>query len=253
MRETKRALRLILAIGLLAITIPAYGQEITGNISGAVTDPTGAAVPGAKAVVTNTLTGVDRTTTTTSAGVFFFTALPTGDYRLTVEKEGFRRSETTGIHLSVNDKLSFPVVLSLGAVTESVTVESTAVRLQTETGEVSNLISNTSMDRMPLNGRNFSQLVDMVPGVVPDSGRLTTGGTAVSVNGNLSVSNYFMIYGTFDMDNGSNNGLLVTPSVDSIEEFKILRNNYSSEFGSATGAIVNVVTKSGTREFHGSL
>src|SRR2546425_66472 len=125
MWNTKRALRLLLAVGLLA-----YGQEITGNISGTVTDPTGAAVPAAKALVTNTLTGVERSTTTTVAGVFFFTALPTGDYRLTVEKEGFKRSETTGIHLSVNDKLSFPVVLSLGAVSESVTVESAAVQLQ---------------------------------------------------------------------------------------------------------------------------
>jgi hypothetical protein len=109
---------------------------------------------------------------------------------LTVEKEGFRKSETTGIHLSVNDKLSFPVTLSLGAVTESVTVASTVVQLQTETGEVSNLISNTAMDRMPLNGRTFSQLVDLVPGVVPDAGRLAAGSTSASVNGNLSNSNF---------------------------------------------------------------
>jgi outer membrane receptor protein involved in Fe transport len=246
----------VLFVVCLASTAPArlYGQEITGNISGTVTDTTGAAVPDAKVVVLNVATSAERATTTTSAGIFFFTSLAVGDYRITIVKDGFKKSEITGIHLDVNDKLTFPVKLEVGAVTESVTVTGEAPLLQTESAEVSNLVGNAQMKALPLDGRNFSQLVDLVPGVAPDNGRIQGGGdTAVSVNGNLSNSNLYLVDGTFDQDNGNNGNLNVTPSVDSIEEFKILRNNYSAEFGEATGAIVNVVTKSGGKDFHGSL
>lgn len=241
-------------IGIL-LTCPASlrSQETTGNISGSVTDSTGGTVPDANVVVTNVLTGADRSTTTTSAGIFFFTNLAVGDYQLTVQKTGFKTSEITGIHLNVNDKLTFPVKLELGSANESITVTGETQLLQTESAEVSNLIGNAQMKALPLNGRNFAQLVDLVPGVAPDNGRIGAGDTAVSINGALSNSNLYLVDGTFDMDNGSNGDLLVAPPVDSIEEFKILRNNYSAEFGEATGAIVNVVTKSGGKDFHGSL
>ena len=254
MSRTRVVLSLLTAC-VLTTTILAYGQEITGNISGTVTDPSGAAVAEAKTVVTNVLTGAERSTTTTSAGFFYFTSLPVGDYMLTVEGRGFKKSQTNGIHVNVNDKLGFKIVLQVGAATETITVSSEAIPvLQTESGEVSNLVGNRQMESMPLNGREFTQLVDLVPGVAPDNGRVARGGdTAVSVNGNLSNSNLYLVDGTFDEDNGSNAGLMVTPSVDSVEEFKILRGNYSAEFGEATGAIVNVVTKSGGQQFHGSL
>src|SRR5215831_897908 len=240
----------VLLLGL-ASSLPA--QEITGNISGTVTDPSGSAVPDAGVVVTNIGTGVERSTTTTSAGIFFFTDLPVGYYQLAVSKSGFKKSETTGIHLNVNDKLAFPIMLILGAVNDTVTVTSEAATLQTESAEVSNLVGNEQMKALPLNQRDFGQLVDLVPGVAPDNGRVGINDTAVSVNGNQSNSNLYLVDGTFDEDNGSNAGIMVRPSVDSIEEFKILRNNYSPEFGEATGAIVNVVTKSGGKDFHGSL
>src|SRR5262249_57005890 len=136
---------------------------------------------------------------------------------------------------------------------DTVTVTSEAATLQTESAEVSNLVGNEQMKALPLNQRDFGQLVDRVPGVAPDNGRVGINDTAVSVNGNQSNSNLYLVDGTFDEDNGSNAGIMVRPSVDSIEEFKILRNNYSPEFGEATGAIVNVVTKSGGKDFHGSL
>ena len=255
MFKEERVLLLLLVGSLLTAMVPAdlYSQEITGNISGTVTDPSGAVIPDAKVVVKNDLTGAQRSTTTTTAGVFFFTSLPTGDYRLTVEKTGFKTSETTGIHLSVNDKLNFPIMLEVGETTQTVSVTGEAVALQTETGEVSNLVGNAQMAALPLNGRYFGQLVDLVPGVAPDDGRISGNSTAVSFNGNLSNSNLYLVDGQFDMDNGNNGDTMVTPSVDSIEEFKVLRNNYSAEFGEATGAIVNVVTKSGTQDFHGSL
>jgi outer membrane receptor for ferrienterochelin and colicin len=154
--------------------------------------------------------------------------------------------------VNVNDKLTVKVKLGVGAVTESVTVTSEVVVLQRESAEVSNLIGNDQMKSLPLNQRDFGQLVDLVPGVAPDNGRVGINDTSVSVNGNQSNSNLYLVDGTFDEDNGNNGSFLVKPSVDAIEEFKILRNNYSPEFGEATGAIINVVTKSGGQNFHGS-
>jgi len=234
-----------------AAALPA--QEITGNISGTVTDSSGAGIPDANVVLINTATGAERSTTTTSGGIFFFTSLPVGDYQLTVSKTGFKKSETAGIHLNVNDKLNFSISLSVGAVNDVVTVTTEAPVLQTESAEVSNLVGNNQMKALPLNQRDFGQLVDLVPGVAPDNGRVGINDTSVSVNGNQSNSNLYLVDGTFDEDNGNNGGIMVRPSVDAIEEFKILRNNYSPEFGEATGAIVNVVTKGGGKDFHGSL
>ncbi|TAM84437.1 MAG: hypothetical protein EPN47_01840 [Acidobacteria bacterium] len=236
----------------------ALAQETTGSIQGTVADPSGAVIPAAQVVVTNRQTNNQRTTTTTNAGLFNFTSLPIGDYDLKVTKEGFRQYVQSKIHLDVNDKLNFQIGLTVGAVTQTVTVAGAAPLLQTASGEVSNLVGASQMQALPLNGRDFNQLVDLAPGVAPDNGRVSSGeglfsNTAASVNGSLSNSNTFLVNGMYNEDNGSNANLLVTPSVDSIDEFKILRNNYSAEFGTGTGAIVTIVTKSGTREFHGDV
>ena len=233
-------------------------QETTGSILGTVTDPSGAVIPGAQVVVTNLQTNNQRTTVTTGAGLFNFPNLPIGDYDLKISGQGFKQYVRSKIHLDVNDKLNFRIALTVGAVTQAVTVTGAAPILQTASGEVSNLVGSTQMQALPLNGRDFNQLVDLAPGVAPDGGRVgggvgTNSDTAVSVNGAQSNSNTFLVDGMYNEDNGSNANLLVTPSVDSIAEFKILRNNYSAEFGTGTGAIVTIVTKSGTRQFHGSV
>jgi outer membrane receptor protein involved in Fe transport len=233
-------------------------QEITGTIAGAVTDDTGAVVPEATVTLTSTRTAASRTVSTTTAGVFSFNNLPIGDYQLSVQKTGFKDYQLNAIQLHVDDKLNFPIVLKLGAVSEKVVVSAQASQLQTETAEVSNLVGTKQMLALPLNGRDFNQLVELVPGVSPDNGSVGGGtglfsDTSISVDGNESNSNLFLIDGEYDMDSGGNGNLLVTPSVDAIEEFKILRNNYSAEFGGATGGIINVITKSGTQMFHGSL
>jgi hypothetical protein len=235
-----------------------FAQETTGSILGTVTDPSGAVIPGAQVVVTNRETGNQRNTVTTGSGLFYFTILPIGDYDLKVSKAGFKQYLHGKIHLDVNDKLNFRITLPVGAVTQAVTVTSEAPILQTASGEVSNLVGSAQMQALPLNGRDFNQLVDLAPGVAPDNGRVSGGvgtnsDTAVSVNGAQSNSNTFLVDGMYNEDNGSNANLLVTPSVDSISEFKILRNNYSAEFGTGTGAIVTIVTKSGTRQFHGDV
>ena len=161
-------------IGCLAAAA-LQAQEITGNISGTVTDPSGSVIPGASVTATNTGTGAQRVTQTTSAGVFFLNNLPVGNYKLSVESTGFKRYEASNIRLDVNDRLNFTVHLEIGAVTEAVEVSASAAQLQTETGEVSNLIGSAQTQAMPLNGRVFSQLVDLVPGVVSENGRVGVG------------------------------------------------------------------------------
>jgi Carboxypeptidase regulatory-like domain/TonB-dependent Receptor Plug Domain len=251
----------VVVVGLLTIAflpVRSLAQETTASISGMVTDPSGAVIPEAAVKATNIATGAQRTTTTTQAGVFFFVRLPIGDYKLSVEKNGFKKQEQTGIHLDVNDKLNLNITLQVGAVTQSVTVTGAAPLLSTQTAEVSNLVGAEQTQALPLNGRAFNQLVDLVPGVAPDNGRVGGGvgldsDTAASVNGAQSNQNIFLVDGVYNEDNGSAANLLVTPSIDSLDEFKILRNNYSAEFGGGSGAIVNIVTKSGTQQFHGDL
>jgi hypothetical protein len=248
--------KLSLLLTLFVMALP--GQEITGNISGSVTDPSGSVIPGATVTATNTGTGVARTTQTTSAGVFFLNNLAVGNYKLSVESTGFKRYEATNVRLDVNDRLNFGIKMEIGAISEAVEVSAAAVQLQTETGEVSNLIGAAQTAAMPLNGRVFSQLVDLVPGVVAESGRVGGGtgldsDTNVAINGSQSNSNLWLIDGQNNMDIGSNAGNVVTPPLDALEEFKVLRNNFSAEFGQVTGGVINVITKSGTKDFHGSV
>jgi hypothetical protein len=232
-------------------------QETTGNISGTVTDPTEAAIAGAAVKVTNTGTGAVRTAATSEAGVFFVNNLPVGSYKLTVEMQGFKTYETTRIALNVTDRLNFAVRMQLGETSDRVEVSAAAAQLQTESGEISNLVGATQTQAMPLNGRVYSQLVELVPGVVSENGRVGGGtgissDTTVSINGNQSNSNLWLLDGQNNMDIGSNAQNVVTPPLDALEEFKVLRNNFSAEFGNVTGGVVNVVTKQGTQDFHGS-
>ncbi|MGH9712381.1 MAG: carboxypeptidase regulatory-like domain-containing protein [Candidatus Acidiferrales bacterium] len=248
----------ILIAGLfVSLGVSSHAQEITGTISGTVSDSSGGVVPDATVSVASVRTGSTRTTTTTQAGVFFFTSLPLGGYQLTVEKSGFEKYQLNSIQLHVDDKLNFAIKLQVGTVAEKVTVTAQASQMQTETAEVSNLVGTQQMLALPLNGRDFNQLVDLVPGIAPDNNKVGNGtglfsDTSVSVDGNLSNSNLYLIDGEYNLDSGANGNLLVTPSVDAIEEFKVLRNNYSAEFGGATGGVVNVITKSGGQSFHGS-
>ncbi len=248
----------IILLITLALAAALPGQEITGNISGTVTDPAGSVIPKANVIATNTGTGAVRTTQATSAGVFFLNNLAVGNYTLSVEAAGFKKHETSGIRVDVNDRLSFAIKMEIGAVSESVEVSAAAVQLQSETAEVSNLIGSAQTQAMPLNGRVFSQLVDLVPGVVSENGRVGGGtgldsDTNVAINGSQTNSNLWLIDGQNNMDIGSNAGNVVTPPLDALEEFKVLRNNFSAEFGQVTGGVINVVTKAGTKNFHGSV
>ena len=233
-------------------------QEITATLSGTVSDSSGAAVPDAKVTALRLESGLKRETSTSDAGVFFFNSLPVGAYKITIEKAGFKTTEAASISLHVNDKLDLPITLEVGQVSDKVIVSGETPLLQTESAELSSLIGSRQINDLPLNGRDFNQLVDLVPGVAPDNGRINGGvglfsDTSVSVSGSQSNSNLYLVDGEYNLDSGGNGNLLVTPSVDAIQEFSILRNDYSSEFGGATGGVINVVTKSGGQSFHGTV
>jgi len=246
-----------LALGLVFWPAFADAQRITGTIRGTVTDPSQAVVAGAKVTVKGEETGLTRTTTTNSEGNYLFAELPVGAYRVDVEASGFRSAAQTKIGLSVAETRPVDFQLTTGDVTESVTVEANAVQVQTLGGEIAGLVTGEQARELPLNGRNFMQLTLLMPGVnaleglnVRDKG--LSGGSDISVSGGTTTSNMWMVDGANNNDVGSNRTILVYPSIDSIEEFKIQRNNYGAEFGQAGGAQVNLVTRGGTNQWHGS-
>lgn len=240
-----------------AFVLTAIAQTITGTISGSVHDQNEGVIPNAMVTVTNTLTGNKRQLPTNAVGLFVFNSLPVGDYKLMVEVPGFKTYNAQGIRLDVSDRLHLIVRMEVGETAQTITVQSEAGELQTETADLSNLVEPAQIQNLPLSGRVYSQVLDLFPGISAESGRLGAGtglsaDTGVSINGGQSNSNVWMVDGVSNMGLGSNNGNAVTPSADSIEEFRVLRGNYSAEYGGATGGIVNVVTKAGTQEFHGS-
>jgi hypothetical protein len=238
-------------------------SSTTGNITGTVRDPQGAAVPKAEVTITDEKTGASRTVSATEDGFYNATSLPAGVYSISTAPAGFKKTITTSVELHVNENKTVNLDLQVGQVTETVTVTSEAAPVELRSGEVSSLISEKQVTELPLNGRNYAQLALMVPGVSPVTqagagGAFATNGTGLnagvdmSVNGNQSNSNLWTVDGVNNMDVGSNRTLLVFPSIDSIQEFRVERNSFSAEFGQAQGAVVNLITKGGSNDFHGS-
>ncbi|MDQ3803957.1 MAG: carboxypeptidase regulatory-like domain-containing protein [Acidobacteriota bacterium] len=232
-----------------------------GTISGTVRDPQGAAVPRAEVVIEEETTGQTRTVRTDEDGEYSAPSLPVGRYSLSVAPQGFKRTVAPGIELHVNDRLVVDITLEVGLVSETVTVTGAATLVETESGKVSSLIAEKQVTELPLNGRNYAALVTLVPGLSApnEGGAFATRGTGldshvdVSVNGNQSNANMWTVDGVNNMDVGSNATLLVFPSIDSIQEFRVERNSFSAEYGQAQGAVINLVTKGGSNEFHGTL
>ena len=242
---------------LLLLAVPAMAQRTTATIRGVVSDPTNAVVSGAKVTIKNEDTGLTRSGTTNASGIYTFQDLPVGSYRLDVEYPGFKGESRSKIVLNVADNKSLDVQLTTGNVTETVNVETPAVSVSTTGGEVAGLITGEQVRELPLNGRNFLQLATLMPGVsapdqlnVKDKGLL--GGSDLSVSGAAVTANMWTVDGANNNDVGSNRTILVYPSVEAIEEFKIHRNSYGAEYGQAAGAQINIVTRGGTNEFHGS-
>jgi len=234
----------------------ALAQETTGNIAGHVTDPSGAAVIGAQITISDPERGFQRTFQTTGEGTYTATLLPSGTYTLTVESTGFKKYVQEGVVVNVNDRRAIDVALETGQVSETVNVSSDAPLIQ-EGPTQQGLVNGNQIRQLPLNTRNFAQLATLSAGVTSgSSGQLGFGALSVvslSINGGRTSAVNYLVDGARNVDTGSNLTLLTVPSVDAISEFTILTSNYAPEFGRNGGGVINVVTRSGTNDFHGTL
>ena len=237
--------------------------SITGSISGVVTDKSGAVVSGAKVVATNTQTGVQTEATTEGKGFFSLPALPVGTYNVEITAAGFKSFTTTGLKVDANSALRADASLEVGATSERVEVSSEAVHVETQSTQMGEVITGKNMTAVPLNGRSYTDLLALQPGVSPYSatdtgtpgvsdrpvdGGLNSGNQ--SVNGQREAANGFMVNGS-NVEEGKNNGASIIPNLDSIAEFRIITNNFDAEYGNYSGGQVNVVTKSGANKWHG--
>jgi hypothetical protein len=258
-----QTLLLLLGLGLFSAGVHAQSSTV-GSISGTVEDPQGAAIPNAEVTIKEDSTGQSRTVRTNDDGFYSAPSLPAGRYTISTGPQGFKTTVNTGVELHVSERLVVDLILQVGDVSETITITSEAAPVETRSGEVSSLITEKQVSELPLNGRNYAQLALMVPGVSPVTqsgagGAFKTGGTGLdsgvdmSVNGNASNQNMWTVDGVNNMDVGSNRTLLVFPSIDSIQEFRVERNSFSAEFGQAQGAVINLITKGGGNEFHGTL
>jgi hypothetical protein len=260
MKKTTLSLCLLLVLGASAV----FAQEVTGSIVGTIQDATGAGVPGASITVTNTdRNAVVRNAQTDGSGNYSAPLLPIGHYSIAVEAKGFKKSIRQNIEVNVNDKLTIHINLELGDVQQEVTVESSPVQVELQTSAAQSLISGTQIRELALNTRNYEQLVRLMPGVVftgigdqtylgvsnPFSGQSNQ--VAFAMNGGRTSQNNWTIDGADNVDRGANLTLLNYPSVDAIDEFRVLRGEYSAEFGRNASGMVNVITKSGTNQLHG--
>jgi hypothetical protein len=249
----------------LGVSAAVHAQvTTTGNINGTVRDPQGNAVPKAEVTATEESTGSSRNATADESGTYTFSALPPGRYTVSTAPQGFKKTVNSGVELHIGDRLTVDLQLEVGNVNEVVTVTGETQQVETSSSEVSSLVTSKQVTELPLNGRNYAQLVTLVPGISPVTqagagGAFGTGGTGLdshvdmSVNGNGSNTNLWTVDGVNNMDVGSNATLLVFPSIDSIQEFRVERNSFSAEYGQAQGAVINLITKGGGNEFHGTL
>ncbi|MGH9327613.1 MAG: TonB-dependent receptor domain-containing protein [Terriglobia bacterium] len=243
---------------VLVIGTPLLWASVGGSISGRVADPSGAVVPGATVVAMNTETGIKRTVRTDAAGFYAFPALPIGHYQIEVQKTGFKGYSATGLVINVNSALRVDATLQVGSVSEAVTVSATAVHVETQSTLMGDVIGTSRIMTMPLNGRSYTDLLALQPGVVPESsGAYSSPAVSGGLDaGNLSISgqregaNGFMVNGGY-AEEGVSGGTSIVPNLDSIAEFRVITNSSDAEYGNYSGGLINVITKSGTNQFHG--
>ena len=264
MRTLQRFLPALLLVFFLGSVVVWAG--ITGSISGIVTDSSGSVVPKVSVTATETGTGVQSIIQTDGSGFYSFPDLPIGNYDVVIRQPGFKTYTKTGVHIDANSAIRLDVKLELGEVTEKVTVTTDAVQVETQSTQMGEVINSQKMTAVPLNGRDFTDLLSLQPGVVPSqyaaqstglddrtvSGSNNLNAGNQSINGQREAANGFMINGA-NVNEGKNNGTAVIPNLDSIEEFRIITNNFDAEYGNYSGGQVNVVTKSGANQIHGDL
>ena len=244
---------LLLFLGLLVVQASAQQATIVGT----VTDPSGAAVPNAKVTLTQLETGTVRNVVTNNDGQYIVPDLGIGHYTVKVDATGFKRVEQSNITLAVGDRNRYDFKLEIGSAQEQVTVEAAAVGVQTESGEVSNVITGSQVENLATNGRSIYSLVNLTTGASSLQMDFQTptpvGGDAmVSFNGQRDGHNLYMLDGGEDLDRGGGGTFSVMPSIESIAEFRQLTSNYSADYGLSSAATMTTVLKSGTKTFHAS-
>ncbi|HZQ53615.1 MAG TPA: carboxypeptidase regulatory-like domain-containing protein [Bryobacteraceae bacterium] len=246
-----------LALFLLFIFPAAlWPQQPTAQITGLVTDPTNAPVPGATIDVVNTATGVVAHTSSNDSGNYLFPVLNPGTYNITVHKEGFDQITRNGIELVVSQIARVDFKLQVGSTTQSIEVSAAAPALESSSASLGQVIDTKPIEDLPLNGRNFLQLARLSIGVLgPKPGDRTASGGSFVANGVRSQLNNFMLDGVDNnekiVDQQSSSPVVIQPSVDALQEFKVETNNFSAQYGYSAGAVVNATIKSGTNQFHG--
>lgn len=261
----------LLMIAFVVIGSPFAWGGVTGSISGVIHDSSGAVVPGVQVVAHNTQTGLQWSTTTDDHGFYSLQALPVGTYDIQADKVGFRGYRQAGIVLNVNAAITADVSLQVGKVVESVTVNSTAVHVEQTSTQMGEVIDSQKITEVPLVTRSYTDLLTLQPGVASVASGLSggTSGTFVSlgfainlVSGDLNAGNY-SVNGMREASNGfllngatveetAVHGAAAIPNLDSIDEFRIITNNFDAEYGNYAGGQINVITKSGTNQFHGN-
>jgi Carboxypeptidase regulatory-like domain/TonB-dependent Receptor Plug Domain len=254
--KSVRAKLLGLSVVVAFLSLLCFGQNITASLTGTVTDPSGAIVSGASVTLHNDDTNSDVVTVKTdSNGAYTASELPLGTYTVTVQGQGFKKFIANGVALHVGEHRALNMKLEVGGVAEEVTVTASTVPIQTASAAQDTTITGTQIRELQLNNRNFEQLLMLEPGVangLPDQvGFGIENTTSVSVNGARSSANNWTVDGTDINDSGSNATLLNVPSVDALSEFTLERSTYDAQYGRSGGGQVNVVTKSGTSQFHG--
>lgn len=242
---------------LFATSLCASAQQITGSIRGTVTDPTDAVVQNAQVTARQVETGLTRTTATNHSGAYVLLELPVGHYEVQVEAQGFQKYVQEGITLNVNQTAIIPVRLLVGADTARIEVQADAQLIQATVSSLGQTVEQREVLDLPLDGRNFTQLGVLQPGVVPltpgleEAGGSLREGQAYAVNGQRPESNNFLIDGANNF-NGVDGGFVLKPPVDAITEFRILTHNASAEFGNSLGSTTNIITRAGSNTFHGA-
>ncbi|MGC1423276.1 MAG: carboxypeptidase regulatory-like domain-containing protein [Terracidiphilus sp.] len=246
----------VMLIMLVAVPAAMHAQAYYGSIVGNVTDSSGAAIVGAKVDATASGTGVKSSTTTSGTGTYSLPQLAVGTYTVHITAPNFKEFVSDGVEVHVSTNTSVNAALQLGAVSELVTVQADSVQVATTSAQVGEVVVGTQVRELPLSGENFVGLTQLSPGVSAAQGanfvgKGLDGGVNFSVNGNPYTNNLFLVDGVNNNDVGSNRTILVYPSVDTIAEFKMIRNSYGPEYGQASGAIISITTKSGENKFHG--
>jgi carboxypeptidase family protein/TonB-dependent receptor-like protein len=257
-----------IAGAILVFSAASLWGAVTGSISGTVSDATGSVIPGVKVAVTNIAQGLQNKTVTDSKGNYAFPSLPVGRYDLKTEIQGFKPQSRTGLDVDLDSALQIDLSLELAPMVEEVTVTDTEVHVETQSTQVGQVVTSRQMTSVALNGRSYTDLLALQPGIVPMTTQqpdsVVMAGATVAINpsgtlnpGNQSISgqredaNGFMVNGA-DVKELMNGGTLIVPDLDSLAEFRVLTNNFDAEYGNYSGGIVNAVTKSGSNSLHGT-